>query len=342
MGRAEPFRTGNPKWHESGVLSDSFCCARPDSEGTMQRIARLARWRAVALAAAMTAVGLGLVAIPRADAADPVLVGAGDIAGCTSSADAATAVTVATTPGTVITLGDNAYESGTIKQFAACYGPTWGRVKGRTRPAVGNHDYLTAGAGPYFNYFGAAAGPRGKGWYSYDVGAWHVIVLNSNCDRVACQAGSEQERWLRADLVAHPAQCTLAYWHHARFVSDTNHGNSPAVGAFWDALYQYGADVVLSAHAHVYERFAPQTPGGAADPARGLREFVVGTGGESHYGFAAPQPNSQARNATTFGVLRLTLHAGSYDWRFLPAGGLGFSDAGRGWCHGRPPTPAGP
>src|SRR5437764_7649519 len=271
----------------------------------MERVTRLARAGAVRLAAALAVMWLGLVAIPRADAADAVLVGAGDIAGCQSSADAATAALVAATGGTVITLGDNAYESGTPKQFAACYGPTWGRVKGRTRPAVGNHDYFTAGAVPYFNYFGAAAGPPGKGWYSYDAGAWHVVVLNTNCYRVSCKKGSEQERWLRADLAGHSAQCTLAYWHQARFVSDDNHGNNPEVGPFWDALYQYGADLVLSAHAHIYERFAPQTPWGKADPAYGIREIVVGTGGESHYGIAAPQPNSQVRNATTFGVVKL-------------------------------------
>ena len=299
----------------------------------MQPFARLARCRAVKLATTLAVVWLGLVAIPRADAADAVLIGAGDIAGCTSSADAATAALVAHNPGTVITLGDNAYESGTAQEFSACFGPTWGRVKGRIRPAVGNHEYLTPGAAPYFSYFGSAAGPKGKGWYSYDAGAWHVIVLNANCDQVNCKKGSEQEKWLRADLAAHNNKCTLAYWHQARFVSDDNHGSTPDVGPFWDALYQYNADLVLSAHAHVYERFAPQNPSGKADSARGIREIVVGTGGESHYGFAATMPNSQVRDASTFGVLKLTLHGSSYDWHFLPASGKGFSDSGTGWCH---------
>jgi len=302
----------------------------------MQWLARLARARAVHLLALSAAVWVGLVAVQPAQAADPVLVGAGDIAGCTVSGDAATAALVAATGGTVFTLGDNAYGTGTAKQFTGCYGPTWGRFKGRTRPAVGNHEYLTAGAAPYFNYFGSAAGPKGKGWYSYNAGAWHVVVLNANCDHVGCGKGSEQEKWLRADLAAHPTQCTLAYWHEARFVSDDTHGSTPQVGPFWDALYQYGADLVLSAHAHVYERFAPQTPAGKADPAHGIREIVVGTGGESHYGFGTVRPNSQVRNATTFGVMKLTLHSNSYDWRFLPALGKGFSDSGTGTCHGRP------
>jgi hypothetical protein len=265
------------------------------------------------------------------------MIGAGDIASCVSAADAATAALVAKTPGTVMTLGDNAYETGSVQQFAGCFGPTWGRVKNRIRPAVGNHDYGTPGAGPYFAYFGRAAGPRGKGWYSYDVGAWHVVVLNANCDQVGCQKGSEQEQWLRADLAGHAStQCTLAYWHQARFVSDGTHGDTPQVAPFWDALYQYGADVILSAHAHIYERFAPQTPAGKSDATHGLREIVVGTGGESHYKVGAVRPNSQVRNADTFGVLKLTLHSGSYDWRFLPAYGKGFTDSGTGTCHTHP------
>jgi hypothetical protein len=293
----------------------------------------LVRGRAVRLVTIVTVVWFGMVAIPPAQAADAVLVGAGDISDCTNGGDAATAALLGSIGGTVVTLGDNAYAAGTGQQFSACYGPTWGRFKGRTRPAVGNHDYDTAGASGYFTYFRGAAGPKGKGWYSYNAGAWHVIVLNANCDKVGCGAGSEQDRWLRADLAAHGNQCTVAYWHQARFVSDDTHGNNGAVGPFWDALYQYGADLVLSAHAHIYERFAPQTPGGTADPARGIREIVVGTGGESHYGLAAARPNSQVRNASTFGVLKLTLHTGAYDWQVLPTGGKGFRDSGRGACH---------
>jgi hypothetical protein len=288
------------------------------------------------LSAALALVWFGLVAVPPAQAADAVLVGAGDIADCSESGDSSTASLVDAIPGTVFTLGDNVYDSGTNRQFKGCYGPTWGRFWGRTRPAIGNHDYETKGADGYFDYFGSRAGPRGKGWYSYDVGAWHVVVLNSNCGIVRCGKGSEQERWLRADLAAHGHACTLAYWHHSRFASDTGHGNDAAVGPFWDALYGAGADLVLSGHSHVYERFAPQTPGGRADPGHGIREIVVGTGGESHYGFARTKPNSQVRQSGTFGVLKLTLHPGGYDWRFVPQAGRTFRDSGHTPCHGRP------
>ncbi len=278
----------------------------------------------------------GLVDVPAAKAIDPVLVAAGDIAGCGQVGDTATAALIAATVGTVAVLGDAVYNNGSPAQFASCYGPTWGRFKGRTRPAIGNHEYRTPGAAGYFNYFGAQAGPRGQGWYSYDLGRWHLIVLNSNCSKVACGKGSEQERWLRADLAAHANTCTLAYWHHPRFSSDNRHGNWPSVGAFWDALYDYGADLVLAGHAHVYERFAPQTPWGAADPAFGIRQFIVGTGGNGLYGFRGVKPNSQLRNASAFGVLNLTLRSGGYDWRFLPQAGKTFTDAGSAACHGRP------
>jgi len=309
--------------------------SEPVGTGEMLGIAAFTAGRCAAIALVLALASVGLVA-PPAQAGDPVLVGAGDIGTCAGTGDAATAALVAATAGTVVTLGDNVYSSGTAAQFAGCYGPTWGRFKSRTRPAPGNHDYLTPGAAGYFGYFGAAAGPRGKGWYSYDLGAWHIIALNSNCGIVGCGPGSEQNRWLRADLAAHGAQCTLAYWHHSRFSSDYSHGNNAGVAPFWDALYQYGADVVLSAHAHDYERFAPQTPAGRADPAFGIREIVSGTGGESHYGFKAPQPNSQVRNAATFGVLKLTLHSRGYDWRFVPQPGKTFTDSGTGSCHGRP------
>jgi hypothetical protein len=288
------------------------------------------------LAVALAVIWAGLVAVPPAEATVAVLIAAGDIADCSSVGDSATAALVGATGGTVVTLGDNVYGEGTARQFANCYGPTWGRFKDRTRPSPGNHDYGTPGAGGYFNYFGAAAGPTGQGWYSYEAGGWHVVVLNSNCTRVACWKGSEQESWLRADLAAHPNQCTLAYWHHPRFSSDARHGDNAAVAPFWDALYDHGADVVLAGHAHDYERFAPQTPGGVSDPAFGIRQFVVGTGGKSHYGFRGAKPNSQARDSTAFGVLKLTLNPESYDWRFLPQAGKTFTDSGTTACHGRP------
>jgi calcineurin-like phosphoesterase family protein len=284
----------------------------------------------------MAVAWFGWVGAPPAQAGTAVLVGAGDISECSSSGDAATAALVQSIGGTVFTLGDNAYGDGTAKQFRNCYGPSWGRFKSRTRPAIGNHEYQSKGAAGYWDYFGKAAGPRGKGWYSYNAGSWHVVVLNANCDKVGCGKGSEQERWLRADLAAHDTECTLAYWHQARFVSDKVHGNHPELTPFWDALYDYGADLVLSAHAHVYERFAPQTPSGKADPDHGIRQIVVGTGGSSHYRFGSARATSQVRNANTFGVLKLTLNSGSYDWRFIPTAGRTFRDSGRGSCHGRP------
>jgi acid phosphatase type 7 len=260
-------------------------------------------------------------------AADPVLVGAGDIAGCDTTDDEQTAKLLDNIAGTVFTLGDNAYNSGTAAQFANCYNPTWGRHKARTKPSVGNHEYLTSGASGYFGYFGSAAGDPKKGYYSYDRGTWHVVVLNSNCSQVACAAGSAQEKWLTADLANHPNKCTLAYFH-APLYSSGQHGNSTYVRPFWKALYQANADLVLSGHDHSYERFAPQDPYGAFDSARGMREFVVGTGGKSHYPFGTIRPNSQVRNATTYGVLKLTLHASSYEWKFVPVAGKTFTDSG--------------
>jgi hypothetical protein len=266
---------------------------------------------------------------------DPVLVGAGDIASCSSTGDEATANLLDGIAGTVVTLGDNAYDNGTAAEYTNCYGPTWGRHLARTMPSAGNHEYNTLNATGYYGYFGASAGDPSKGYYSYDRGAWHIIVLNSNssCTTISCAAGSAQETWLRADLAAHANVCTLAYWHHPRFNSGASHGNNTAVAPFWDALYQYGADVILNGHEHVYERFAPQTPAAVADPATGIRQFTVGTGGRSHYTFGTIQPNSEVRNATTYGVLKLTLHATSYDWQFVPVTGATFTDSGTGACH---------
>jgi Calcineurin-like phosphoesterase len=265
-----------------------------------------------------------------------VLVGAGDIAACGSSGDEATAALLDTIEGSVFTLGDNVYDSGTRREFASCYDPTWGRHKERTRPAPGNHDYETAGASAYFRYFGAAAGDPNTGYYSYALGAWHIIVINSNCSSVGgCQAGSLQEAWLRADLAAHPVDCTLAYWHHPRFSSGP-HGGAVEMRAIWQALYELGADVVLSGHDHDYERFAPQDPDGNSDPERGIRQFVVGTGGRSHYRFGRIQPNSEVRNSDTFGVLKLTLSATDYTWEFIPEHGKTFTDAGSGPCSAAP------
>src|SRR3990172_4070962 len=270
-----------------------------------------------------------------AQAGDPVFVGAGDIANCSGNNDESTAKLLDVIAGTVFTLGDNVYPDGTAAQFTDCYGPTWGRHKDRTRPSPGNHDYHTAGASGYFGYFGAAAGDPAKGYYSYNLGAWHIISLNSE---IGYAAGSAQEQWLRTDLAANNSMCTLAYWHHPRF-SSGQHGNSSRSQAFWQALYDFEADVILNGHDHTYERFAPQNPSGQADP-KGIREFVVGTGGAGLYPFPNIQPNSEVRNNTTHGVLKLTLHTTSYDWQFVPIAGQTFTDSGSANCVGAGSVPA--
>ena len=263
-----------------------------------------------------------------------VLIGAGDIADCSNLAGAeATAKLLEGNPGTVMALGDLAYPDGSADDFK-CYDKTWGRVKDRTRPAVGNHEFHSSGASYYFQYFGAAAGDPKTGYYSYDLGSWHIVVLNSECVEVGgCGAGSPQEKWLRADLAAHPSGCTLAYFHKPRFSSGLTHGNDPEVGAFWQALYDANAELVLNGHDHDYERFAPQDPKGNADPKRGIREFVVGTGGKNHREFGIHKSNSEVRNNDAFGVLKLTLKPTGYEWKFIPEAGKTFMDSGSGSCH---------
>ncbi len=261
------------------------------------------------------------------------VVAAGDIAQCGSDNDEATALLVDGIPGTVAVLGDNVYENGSATEFTNCYEPSWGRHKARTKPSVGNHEYQTPNATGYYDYFGAAAGDPAKGYYSYDLGDWHVVVLNSNCSIVSCAAGSTQEQWLRSDLAASTKSCTLAYFHHPRFNSGASHGNSTAVAPFWDALYEYNADVILNGHEHLYERFGPQTPAAVSDPARGIRQFTVGTGGRSFYSIGTIQPNSEVRNNATYGVLKLTLGAGTYSWQFVPIAGQSFTDTGSASCH---------
>ena len=268
-------------------------------------------------------------AIRLVESDDPVLVGAGDIASCSETGDEATANLLDGIAGTVFTTGDNAYKDGTLAEFMDCYDPTWGRHKARTRPSPGNHDYGTTNAAGYFSYFGPAAGDPAKGYYSYDLGAWHIIVLNSE---ISTDAGSPQEQWLRADLAAHPVACTAAYWHRPLFSSGARHGGSTSGQAFWQALYDFGADIVLVAHEHNYERFAPQDPNGVADPLRGIREFLVGTGGKDLYTIGTPIANSEIHNADTHGVLKLTLHPTSYDWEFIPEAGKTFTDSGTASC----------
>jgi hypothetical protein len=265
---------------------------------------------------------------------DPVLVGAGDIAAEGSYGAEATAKLLDAIPGTVFTAGDNAYEDGSAQNFQDYYHPTWGRHKARTRPSVGNHEYHTPGASGYYNYFGANAGDPTKGYYSYDIGNWHVVAINSNCGQIGgCGVGSAQERWLRADLAASSKPCTIAYWHHPLFTSDFFYNGASEMRPITQALYDYNAEVVVAGHAHNYERFAPQDPQGNLNNTRGVRHFVAGMGGKNHYGFGFTEPNSQARNSDTFGVLKFTLHANSYDWEFVPEAGATFSDSGRTACH---------
>jgi hypothetical protein len=232
----------------------------------------------------------------------------------------------------VLALGDIQYEDGTLAKLTASYDPSWGRMKAITRPVPGNHDYETDGAEGYFRYFGASAGEPAKGYYSFDLGGWHLIALNSNCGAVGgCSAGSPQERWLRADLAASAATCTLAYWHHPRFSSGRN-GSDSLYAPFWQALYDANADVVLAGHDHHYERFAPQTAGGGLDLARGIRQFVVGTGGKAPRGLSWVRLNSEVRETASLGVLELTLGADAYEWRFRSAVGS-FTDSGSATCH---------
>lgn len=244
----------------------------------------------------------------------------------------------------VLALGDNQYYCGGYQAFLQSYDLSWGQVKSITRPVVGNHEYLTYGgtdcttanaeAAGHFQYFGAAAGDPTKGYYSYDIGAWHLIALNSNCGSVGgCSSSSPQGRWLAADLAAHPNFCTLAYWHIPLFSSGDR--ASYNTQQFWETLYKSNADLILTGHDHIYERFAPQTPNGALDTIRGIREFIVGSGGANHTSVSAIAANSEVQDDSSFGILKLTLHATSYDWQFIPEASATFTDSGTTNCHGQ-------
>jgi hypothetical protein len=274
--------------------------------------------------------GSSLITVSAPPPPGEVIVGAGDISDCNNNNDEATAKLLDVTAGTVVLMGDNAYENGTTTEYNNCYDPTWGRHKSRTKPSAGNHEYNTAGAAGYYGYFGSAAGDPTQGYYSYDLGDWHVVVLNSN---IARDATSAQIAWLRADLTASTKSCTLAYWHHPRYSSGSGHGNDTSVQPFWDVLYEFNADVILNGHDHDYERFAPQNAAGALDNVRGIREFVVGTGGRALYTLGTLRANSQVFNATTYGVIKMTLSAGSYSWLFMPIAGQTFTDSGTSTCH---------
>lgn len=291
-------------------------------------------------------------------ASDPVIAAAGDIACHPSELNFNNGNGTATTCRqkytsdllvdaglkAVLALGDNQYRCGDYQAYMQSYDLSWGRLKSITYPVPGNHEYTDMGgegcstkAAGYFKYFGAAAGSPTKGYYSYDIGTWHLVALNSNCSAVGgCGSTSPQGKWLAADLAAHSTSCTLAYWHSPLF--NSGEFDSPGTRPFWKILYKYGADVILNGHSHIYERFAPQTPDGDMDPPYGIREFIVGTGGESHTSTTVIAANSQVRNTNTYGVLKLTLHPTSYDWQFVPEAGKTFSDSGTRNCHNPPPS----
>jgi hypothetical protein len=306
----------------------------------------------ISLARALSArliLAAGLLAAPPvlAEEAPVTVLAAGDIAFCERGllrrfADLvegnfgqpgapATAALLDGLPGTILILGDLAYWNGSAEDFRDCYDRSWGRHKARSRPVPGNHEYRSPGAGPYFDYWGQAAGAPGKGYYSFELGAWHVVALNSNID---AGAGSAQAAWLRRDLAASGARCILAYWHHPLFNSG-KHGDRPEMREAFRALHAAGADVVLAGHAHNYERFAPMDAEGRRDPARGLRSFVVGTGGaqlKADMISDPPRENSEAVDGSTWGLLELTLYATRYAWRFVPVEGGGFEDSGEAPC----------
>jgi hypothetical protein len=262
------------------------------------------------------------------------LVGAGDIAGCDFKQDRKTASLLGKIPGTVFTLGDNVYPDGTRQQFRNCYDPTWGKYKNRTRPTAGDQDYNTSGAKPYFDYFGWRAGKAGQGYYSYDRGSWHIVALNSNCKEVGgCDWKSAQGRWLRRDLDHHRAKCTLAYFQHPLYASGNGY-DSPKVKPFWHILYNHHAEVILNGDAHRYERFARITPSGKRSSARGIRQFIVGTGGAPGGSQKGPdEPRVQAKKLDAPGVLKLELGSGFYQWKFVPVAGRHYTDSGKARCH---------
>jgi chitodextrinase len=292
------------------------------------------------------------IAPSNALAADPVIYAAGDIACAPGSSQTSTTcherqtsdIILGGSAAKALALGDLQYDSATLSNLNGSYNNTWGRIKSITSPVLGNHE--TSGSG-YFDYFygsGVNSGPfgaRGKGWYSFNVGSWHLIGLNSNCSRVACTAGSEQEQWLRADMAANPTTCTLAFWHHPRW-SSGHDGNGTFMQPMWQALYDGNVDLALVGHSHHYERFARQNASGALDNSRGIREFIVGVGGAFFTGASSPIANSEVRQNNTYGVLKLTLHPTSYDWQFVSEPGKTFTDSGTQACHGGGGTPPPP
>ncbi|MGE0551127.1 MAG: metallophosphoesterase [Kofleriaceae bacterium] len=265
-----------------------------------------------------------------------LVIAVGDIAS-SDPHDADTADLVDTLDGTIILLGDNAYRDGSIDNYADYFEPTWGRFKDRIRPTPGNHEYRTTNAAGYFAYFGAAAGDPDEGYYSFDLGNWHLVALNTNgedeCEEIACDAGSDQEQWLRADLQNNPKPCTLAYWHHPRW-SSGEHGNGAGTHALWQALFDHDAELVLAGHDHDYERFKPLDDQGAVDPSRGITQIIVGTGGRELRDFEGSKPAiTEVRNGETYGVLHLRLYDDRAEYAFKPIAGSSFTDSGTVTCH---------
>jgi hypothetical protein len=293
--------------------------ALPGRRGVLKRVAIVAA----------ASIALGVVRLSPQPADEAVtFVGAGDIAECGNLEPArATARLLDGIAGEIFTLGDHAYDHGNAREFRDCYGPTWGRHKARTRPTIGNHDVLSNGGSPYFAYFGDNAGPGRRGYYSYELGVWHIVALNSEASMAP---GSPQIAWLRDDLAAHPGECALAYWHIPRFASQRK--GDVRLAEAWRVLYAAGVDVVLNGHEHAYERFAPQDPLGHLDRARGVREFIVGTGGGKLNTIKKPAPNVEVYADRTFGVLKLTLRPHAYAWEFVPAMGRSFTDRGEAGC----------
>ncbi len=310
------------------LLGDTVVATWSSSNSTVAQVSATGMVRALSLGSAtVRATYQGTSDSTGVLVTQPILVGAGDIATCGLAAHDSTGHILDTIPGVIFTAGDNAYVNGTIAEYLTCYDPTWGRHKSRTRPSPGNHEYNSLGVG-YYQYFGPMAGDSGVGYYSYDFAGWHIVSLNSN---VSMAAGSAQETWLRADLAAHPTSCALAYWHHPRFSSGTTHGNNLGTAPLWQALYDLHADVVVAGHEHQYERFAPQRPDSTAD-STAIREFVVGTGGAPLYPFGTAKANSQVRNNTTHGVIKLTLSPTGYAWKYITTTGA-VADSGSANCH---------
>jgi hypothetical protein len=347
--------TGMPAYTASstGTFSVNFTVPATAAVGTHKVSARSSTKKRVVASATLTVVGPTpspspaptpspvptaspaptATAAPTATPAPVTVLAAGDVASCSSSGDEATAALLAANAGTIVIPGDIAYENGSTTDFNNCFDPSWGPFKSRMKPAPGNHEYNTAGAAGYYAYFGSIAGDPAKGYYAFDLGAWRFYSLNSNCAAISggCAAGGAQEQWLRADLAANPHQCVAAYWHHPRY-SSGEHGSSTATQALYQALYDANADLILVGHDHDYERFAPQNAVGGLDTTRGIRQFVVGTGGRSHYA-TIPITNSEVANSDTFGLLKLTLTASGYSWQFLPEAGHTFTDSGSTACH---------